>query len=252
MNNYQLVVDVWEGQLEVDEKVMRDNGIAAFLVRLNDMVGGHHRDTGFDKQWSDVQNFLRAPYFVYNPWVDGRTNFNWLSKNAPATLSIFDDIEVTYPGYGPDQYANEVGIFIELCRSRWNTKIYSGWGYVDLLTTWPKNVDYWWGRYKYLSLYPSTVTKMTWEELRQYVSQIPWIGQDCNFVGPIKLWQITGDRLILPGSSKVLDVSVWNGSYDELAKWFGETPNLPVPTIEQEITNLKIRVMNIERKLGLA
>lgn len=245
MNNYQLVVDVWEGQLEVDEKVMKDNGVAAFIVRLNDMAGGHHKDTGFDKQWSEVQNFIRAPYFVYNPWVDGRANFDWLNRNAPITASIFADIEVRYPNYGPDRYANEVGIFVELCQKNWSTKIYSGWGYQDLLLSWPKNVDYWWARYKYLTLYPDQPISMTWGVFKSFVDTIPWIGQDCNNVGPIKLWQITGDRLILPGSTKILDVSIFNGSYDELASWFGYRP------IEERVASLEKRVSIIEGRLGI-
>ena len=43
-DEYLLVVDTWESQGEIDESVYKENDIAAIIVRLNDMNGGHHMD----------------------------------------------------------------------------------------------------------------------------------------------------------------------------------------------------------------
>ena len=57
------------------------------ITRLNDINGGHHKDENFDKQWKQAQYFLRAPYFVYNPWVNGKGNYDWLMANLPQRLA---------------------------------------------------------------------------------------------------------------------------------------------------------------------
>jgi aspartate 1-decarboxylase len=45
--NTCLVADLYEGSLEIDEPVLKANGVAGMIIRLNDMNGGHHLDTGF-------------------------------------------------------------------------------------------------------------------------------------------------------------------------------------------------------------
>ena len=97
--NTCLVVDVWEGQLEVNETVLKTNGIAGMGIRLNDMNGGHHLDSNFWNQWKQAVNFVRFPYFVYNPWVTGAVNYTWLVANAPAGIPVIAvDIEVRMSG----------------------------------------------------------------------------------------------------------------------------------------------------------
>jgi len=39
MGEYQLIVDTWESQGEIDESIYKENGIAAIITRLNDMNG---------------------------------------------------------------------------------------------------------------------------------------------------------------------------------------------------------------------
>lgn len=54
---YQLGIDTWEGQLELDEAVLKANGVKFIFVRLNDINGGHHKDENFDKQWGEAAGF---------------------------------------------------------------------------------------------------------------------------------------------------------------------------------------------------
>ena len=145
--NTCLVVDVWEGQLEVDETILKANGIAGMGIRLNDMTGGHHLDTNFWRQWGQAANFIRFPYFVYNPWVNGAANFAWLAANAPAGIpTIAVDIEVRMSGYSASTYASEVVKFLDLCKARWKVIIYTAQWFLPYLAYWPK-ADYWWAQY---------------------------------------------------------------------------------------------------------
>jgi GH25 family lysozyme M1 (1,4-beta-N-acetylmuramidase) len=52
-----LGIDTWEGQLELDESALKNAGVRFMFIRLNDMNGGHHKDTGFDKQWREAAGF---------------------------------------------------------------------------------------------------------------------------------------------------------------------------------------------------
>lgn len=72
----ETILDVWEGSLDIDEQIIADGGVVGLIIRLNHISGGHHMDENFTTQWLQAINFLRAPYFVYNPWVDGKANFN--------------------------------------------------------------------------------------------------------------------------------------------------------------------------------
>ena len=83
MKDYLTVLDVWEGSLEINEQALVAGGIAGLTVRINDTIGGLHRDSGFDKQWSEASPFVRAPYFVYNPWAKAYDNSIWLEANMP-------------------------------------------------------------------------------------------------------------------------------------------------------------------------
>ena len=124
--NTCLVVDVWEGQLDVDEAVLKANGVVGMGIRLNDMNGGHHMDTNFLTQWAQAVNFVRFPYFVYNPWVDGAKNFAWLAANVPATVKVIAvDLEVRMTGYSSSTYASEVAKFLDLCKPKWKMIVYT-------------------------------------------------------------------------------------------------------------------------------
>ena len=121
-----LGIDTWQGQLEIDEAVLKANGVKFIFIRLNSMSGGHHKDTGFDKQWAEAASFYRAPYFVYNPWVNGQANFDWLAANMPADAhAVALDMEVIMPGYPAVTYGAEFKKFKALASARWKAVIYT-------------------------------------------------------------------------------------------------------------------------------
>jgi GH25 family lysozyme M1 (1,4-beta-N-acetylmuramidase) len=232
MKTYQLLIDTWEGQLDVDEAVLKANGVAGMLIRLNDMNGGHHKDATFDVQWKQANGFIRAPYFVYNPWVTGQKNFDWLKANMPADArAVMVDMEVRKEGYSPVTYAAEFEAFKKLSKGHWRTVIYVGEWFLKYLSKWPSDVEYWWSQWPY-AFYPSDTRSLTWDQLR--VELEPFTGplNAGRCPGTIRMWQFTGDRLILPGSTKPLDLNVFFGTYDELAEWLGspqEEPSAPPP-----------------------
>ncbi len=218
MNTFSLVVDVWEGSLEIDESLLRPY-VDGFIVRLNDMNGGHHRDKTFDTQWAQVASFARSPYFVYNPWVTGRENYDWLRANMPAdTKVVAVDIEVVYPNYAPAIYAQEVRNFLNLTKLSWRPVIYTGGGFKYLLNSWPGDFDYWWAYYPDPAKFAGVTN---WAELLRVMGTMtvpPNIG---IIPGPLRLWQFC-DKLILPGTQRTTDVNLFYGTRAELYAWFGQ------------------------------
>lgn len=227
MNNYVLGVDVWEGSLEIDEPLLAAEDVKFFVIRLNDMNGGHHLDQNFKAQWDQAANFIRFPYFVYNPWVDGQQNFNFLAAHMPAGCKrVAIDIEVKYSGITPSKYSSDVFQFISLVKNLWKPAIYTGEWFLSYLSNWPKE-DYWWGQYPY-SLYPAQKTAISWDELKAKLNVTPFTS-GYKAPGPVKLWQCTAERYIMPGcSSRPIDINVWPGTLAELELWTGQMFPVPV------------------------
>lgn len=222
-SDYQLVVDVWEGQHDVDFSEMKRGGVAAAIIRLNDISGGHHKDAKFDELWAAAAqaDILRAPYFVYNPWIDGSENYKWLLKNAPGDIKrIFVDAEVIYSNYPPATYAAEFDEFVRLCQLNWQTAIYTAEWFLPYLSSWPTTPDYWWAQYP-LTFYPDQETVLAWDDLRDMLAGNPYPNNAQSCPGVLRMWQFTGDRLILPGSTSALDVNLFYGDYADLTDWIG-------------------------------
>ena len=227
--NTCLVVDVWEGQLEIDEAVLKANGVAGMIIRINNMSGGHHMDANFTNQWAQAVNFVRVPYFVYNPWVTGPENFAWLKGNMPVgCTSVAVDTEVVYPGYSPANYAGEMNKLLDLCaKEGWKTIIYTGQGFLHLLSKWPK-CDYWWAQYPSPVTYFPTVK--TWDDLKNSLDKLSEPFNKALCPGTVKMWQFSGDYLVLPGTIRKIDVSLFYGTPGELAVYFGTVVQpIPVP-----------------------
>lgn len=217
--NTCLVVDVWEGSLEIDEAVLKQNGVAGMGIRLNDMNGGHHLDQNFWKQWRDSRNFVHFPYFVYNPWVDAAANFAWLAANCPAeVLTVAVDVEVRMPGYQPQAYARELDKFLQLCAARWKMIVYTAQWFLPYLAWWP-HVDYWWAQYPDPDNYFAGVT--TWVELKRRLDRLDKPFNSGSIPGSLRLWQFCADYLTLPGFSTLVDVNLFYGSEQDLADYFG-------------------------------
>ncbi len=218
--NTCLVVDVWEGQLQIDEAVLKAGGVAGMGIRLNDMNGGHHMDTNFVKQWDEAKNFVRFPYFVYNPWVDGAANYAWLAAHVPSeVLALAVDIEVRKTGYPASTYAIEVGKFLDLCKPHWRVIIYTGQWFLPYLSSWPKTVDYWWAQYPDHKTYFGGAK--TWQDVKARLDKLDKPFNVKYVPGNLKLWQFSGDMLVLPGNSRPIDVNLFYGTEQELAAYFG-------------------------------
>lgn len=222
--NTCLVVDVWEGQLEIDEAILKSNGVSGIGIRINNMNGGHHLDSNFKKQWEEAKSFVRFPYFVYNPWVSGTANFSWLIGNLPTEVKVVAvDIEVV-PLYGlikkPLQYANDVAEFLALCKARnIKTIIYTAQWFLQYLSQWPKDVDYWWAQYPDSKYYFGGVTN--WSELKARLDRLDKPFNSAYIPGTLKMWQFSGDYLTLPGTIRKIDVNIFYGTEEELATYFG-------------------------------
>jgi hypothetical protein len=234
--NYILGVDNYEGNPVIDEAVLKAAGVQFMIVRLNDMNGGHHRDVNFDSQWAQAAPFIHWPYFVYNPWVSGQENFNWLNSNIPAdATAVSVDIEVSKPGYAPAEYGRQVAAFLALAAPRWKLNIYTGKWFEAVLTPWPTSYEYWYARYPFI-VYPPARENWTWEKLKQIMYNMTWSPGAAP--GPCHLWQITGDRLILPGCGETcVDINAWKGTLAELQAFAGYAP--PPLTLEQRVTNIE-------------
>ena len=235
----ELLLDVWEGSLDISEDIIAEGGVVGLLIRLNHISGGHHMDTYFKTQWVQAAQFLRCPYFVYNPWVDGRANFLWLMANLPpndVTL-IAADIEVKYPDYSPEEYADQVATFTDLVKAQCHMVIYTGEWFMSCLSHWPRNVEYWWARYPY-KLYPTPSEAWSYEKLRIMTEAVGWHPDPIKkSPGPVKLWQCSGDRIKLPGCcGRAVDVNLWQGDLNSLKVWWGaDTPIVVPPTYEQKV-----------------
>jgi len=226
---YQLVIDTWAGQLEISESVLLANNVAGMVIRLNSTSGKLARDINFDKQWNEARAFARAPYYVYYPFVSGFTNFTWLQANMPTDArAVLIDIEIVNGGYPATTYAVEVGKFLNLVKAKWNYAIYTGQGYIDLLSPWPM-ADYWWAQYLN-EFYPASPMVLTWDELRARLAKYNTPTNARYIPGRLRMWQLSGDKLILPGNPKPIDVSVFYGSLQDLYNWLGAPVLPPVPT----------------------
>lgn len=221
--NTCLFIDVWEGQLEIDEAVLKENGVVGMGIRINDMSGGHHMDTNFWRQWNEAVDLIRFPYFVYNPWVDGTENYTWLLENVPPEIkTIAVDVEVRKTGYSAATYAQELAKFMELCKGRWKIIIYTAQWFLPYLSSWPKG-DYWWAQYPSQEVYFEGVS--TWDELKLRLDN-PILDRPFNekyIPGTLKMWQFSGDYLQLPGTLRDIDVNIFYGTEEELKRYINNT-----------------------------
>jgi GH25 family lysozyme M1 (1,4-beta-N-acetylmuramidase) len=265
--SYVLGTDIWAGQSSVNEYAVKPASPLQ-IIRLNSISGGHHLDSGFTTYWEEAQYaaFLRSIYFVYNAWVDGKTNAVWLLANMPKDTPkrIFIDVEVAPAGYSPTTFGAELQKFCDLITTAgYIPTMYTGAWFLDKVSPWPKNLDYWWAQYP-LSLYPNVVTHLTWEALESLITPLSWPPTNASQCpGTIKLWQCSGDRLVLPGFTTAVDISVWNGDYQSLVNWIqpqistvpipdpAPTP-VPIPVTPATGLNFKVDIAKLNVRSGPA
>jgi GH25 family lysozyme M1 (1,4-beta-N-acetylmuramidase) len=234
----QTLYDCWEGSLELEEEVVRAGGIVGLIIRINSITGGHHMDENFLNQWNQSVNFLRAPYFVYNPWSDAHANYQWLMRNLPSSgvTRLFIDVEVKYTGYSAEVYADEVQKFITEIKAIYPlTVIYTGQWFLPFLSHWPTG-SYWWARYPF-RFYPPSKENWTYEKLEvetEKYGYFPDPQKKCP--GTVDVWQCSGDRLILPGcANRPIDVNLFNGTLEELETWWGAKLPTGELTLKQKV-----------------
>ena len=220
MDEYQILLDIWEGNPDLDVPTLKANGVVGMIVRLNDMNGGHHMDERFVQDWATALQFpVQSIYFVYNPWVSGRANLDWLVAHLPPDFDgrrLLIDTEVKYPGYSPDTYAKETQIFYGLVSARFPEAIYTGEWFLPIIARWPKTIDYWW------AAYPDALQGITsWEKLCAILSKTDFSFWTMKSPGPARLWQFSGGGNTLPGfGNHGVDISVFPGTLEECKQWF--------------------------------
>jgi hypothetical protein len=141
---------------------------------------------------------------------------------------VFIDIELRNLEMTPVAQGAEFNKFITLCRSRWKTVIYTGQWFLSNHTPWPDG-DYWWSAYPSIT-YPVSVTTVTWDDLRARIAGLGWPVWNAKFCpGTIKLWQCSGDRLVIPGTIRPMDINVFPGTPAEYRAWLGL--GVPIPPV---------------------
>lgn len=229
------LLDVWEGSLDINETILRAEGVVGLMIRLNHISGAHHMDENFTNQWNQAAGFLRAPYFVYSPWYTGRANFEWMISHIPReTTVVFDDVEVTKAGYPAERYADELQIFYDLSKAEYHSVIYIGGWFLSTVTHWPQG-EYWWGRYPYYLCPQGDKETWTWAQWRQRSNSYGYKPDpDNKCPGTEEVWQASGDKLYLPGcAGRVIDLNLVNKSLPELETWWGATlPPAPMSQLD--------------------
>ena len=97
-----------------------------------------------------------------------------------------------------------------------------------MIDVWPSDVPYWIAGYPY-SMYPSGRIDITYEKLKEMLSKLYWIPYSPpNKAATIAMWQVSGDRLMLPGTAnRAIDVNlISNKWFDTL---FGDQSYIPPP-----------------------
>jgi GH25 family lysozyme M1 (1,4-beta-N-acetylmuramidase) len=228
------VVDIWEADNYLEVPTLLNAGVMGAIVRLNDMNGGHHLDELFPVNWERAKQFaVQSVYFVYNPWVDGKTNADWFLSHLPSDIAhrrLFADVEVKYAGYSPDTYASEVAKFKDLIEKKFPYSAYTGQWFLNYLSKWPTG-SYWWARYPDV-FWPEPPQTITWAEFdrRGAAMKFKDADPDKSCPGTVELWQCSGDKLFLPGlNGRAIDVNYFDGTVDQLKAFFGVAATVPEP-----------------------
>jgi hypothetical protein len=231
MPERQLLVDIWEGNTGLEPEKLLANGVKGMIIRINDISGGLHIDARFNENLAIAKMFpVYGIYFVYNPWVSGQTNYNWLISKLPTDFHyrIFVDIEVVYSGYSPVTYATEVATFLAMLSNKYLVSPYTGQWFLSYLAYWSSTLDYWW------AAYPTALNYcQTWEDYRKILDTLPFAFNKSYCPGRVVLWQSSGDLVkALPGfGGRPVDVNVFLGTLQDLQIWFGVNDPLPPPPV---------------------
>ena len=249
MQNYSIVVDCWEANVNLDEQTLLANGVRGLIIRMNDTVDREHLDENFNAQWAASSMFYRMPYFVFAPWMTVQAQVDFIIANLPAGCkSIALDVEVDAYTINPIKVAGDLcELMRRLQMLGLHVIIYSGSWYwqikhIQVGLPWQAAADYWWAAYPYLFQPNNSRTATTWDALKGLIAK--WVWDTAGSPGPCQLRQVCS-RYALPGTAGLnIDINIFNGDETSLAAYFGgnvaPTPT-PEPTpIPSPIPQLKI------------
>jgi hypothetical protein len=226
LTKFSIGLDVWEGSLDIDENVLKQNGVKFLIIRMNDTVGSLHLDTNFKNQWNQASGFGRAPYFVVSSWNSAAIQSKFILDNMPqGCKTIFLDVELHY-NETPGNYSILLNQMITTLKNAGlKVVIYTGAWFAQYVNPWPSTVEYWLAAYPYAA-YPPSRINLTWDQAKKTISTLFW--PTSNFPGRVILFQFTGDRWILPGcANRAMDVNlISNADYELL---FGNVVVEPTP-----------------------
>lgn len=251
--DYALGIDVWEGSLDIDEPLLKENGVEFAMIRINDTAGNLHNDANFAAQWEQAKNLKRGAYFVVGDWFTLAAQVDFLNKNLPADCELLAlDVELHYV-LTPGAYATLLnGLIVAMQQKGLSVVIYTGGGYTSIVNPWPKDVNYWWARYP-SALYPSTSIEITWDVLRGKLALLDWTPGTAP--GPVTMWQCSGDRFKLPGcAGRAMDINVMPRA--QFLKYWPvaiEPPPPPPPDddpLEDRVAFLEAGLANLTAKLA--
>jgi len=139
-----------------------------------------------------------------------------------------------------------VAKFYGLARSRWNVVLYTGQWFLDKLSSWPM-ADYWWAQYMNV-MYPGGAQTWTFDQLRYIMDTLTVPTNASSIPGTLKLWQCSGDRIILPGTGgHPTDINLFRGTLADLESWMGGQATPPPPPGGQMLygkVNVTLNVRN--------
>lgn len=199
--DYALGVDVWEGSLDIDENLLKANGVEFIIIRLNHISGTLHLDDNFLRQWEQSMAFGRGAYYVESPAYPLSDQLHFLDDNVPPECEVVcPDLELR------GLTASLIVDINQGLRARGKRVMdYSG-GWCQEFLTLPVGEDYWWARYPGY-LYPASTTPIEWAAFKNRLDDLAW--EPGSAPGKIVCWQCTADRYVLPGcAGRAIDINL--------------------------------------------
>lgn len=157
-----------------------------------------------------------------------------LPKNDVTLVAA--DVEVKYPDYSSEVYADQVQTFTDLAKAQVHLIIYTGQWFLPTLSHWPTNIEYWWARYPN-KFHPIPSETWSYEKLETETEIYGWYPDpQKKSPGPVAVWQCSGDRIKLPGcQGRAVDINLVNKTLPGLKAWWGITNVPPEYTYQQKL-----------------
>jgi GH25 family lysozyme M1 (1,4-beta-N-acetylmuramidase) len=250
LNNYQIVLDVWEADVKLDEPVLLANGVKGLIIRMNETLNRERLDYNFKKQWGESAGFYRGAYVVFGDWMTVEQQVKFVIDNRPIDCHLIAlDVECDANTINPVKVAGDLcEVKRQLESIGLHVIIYSGgwwWNstHIQVGLPWQSITDYWWASYDYLFQPDNSRKSISWDALKALISR--WTWNTGMAPGPCQLRQVCS-RYILPGTGGLnVDINVFNGSEKDLADYFGgnaAVPPVPPPPFPPVFTPYQVTI----------